>query len=119
MIVRLSYNKMLQRLQLLVCGSGKRGMTMRLVDADALIENMEDHVTTMSVCLTTIEAQAKTEMKKTCIADVKSAPTVDAIPVEWLVNLKNEYAREGHEQAEGDLIHLLLMWRDEQEAQDG
>lgn len=47
---------------------------------------------------------------------VNAAPTVDAIPVEWLVNLKNEYAREGHEQAEGDLINLLLMWQKEQEA---
>ena len=46
-------------------------------------------------------------------------PTVDAIPVEWLVNLKNEYAREGREQAEGDLLNLLLMWQKEQEAQDG
>ena len=45
-------------------------------------------------------------------------PTVDAIPVEWLVNLKNEYAREGREQAEGDLMNLLLMWQKEQEAQD-
>lgn len=50
---------------------------------------------------------------------VENAPTIDAIPVEWLVNLKNEYAREGHEQAEGDLMNLLLMWQKEQEAQDG
>lgn len=57
---------------------------MRLVDADALIENMEGHVTTMSVCLTTIEARAKSEMKRTCISDVANAPTIDAIPVEWL-----------------------------------
>lgn len=43
-------------------------------------------------------------------------PTIYAIPVEWIVNLKNEYAREGHEQAEGDLINLILMWHKEQEA---
>lgn len=43
----------------------------------------------------------------------------NAIHVEWLVNLKNEYAREGHEQAEGDLMNLLLMWQKEQEAKDG
>ena len=49
---------------------------------------------------------------------VEDAPTIPAIPVEWLVNLKNEYAREGREQAEGDLMNLLLMWQKEQEAQD-
>lgn len=53
------------------------------------------------------------------IIAVGEVNAVDAIPVEWLVNLKNEYAREGHEQAEGDLMNLLLMWRKEQEAQDG
>lgn len=50
---------------------------------------------------------------------VEDVNAIDAIPVEWLVNLKNEYAREGHEQAEGDLMNLLLMWRKEREAQDG
>jgi hypothetical protein len=47
---------------------------------------------------------------------IEALPAVDAVPVEWLVNLKNEYAREGREQAEGDLMNLLLMWQKEQEA---
>ena len=47
---------------------------------------------------------------------IATAPKVDAIPVEWILNLKNEYAREGREQAEGDLMNLLLMWQKEQEA---
>lgn len=53
----------------------------------------------------------------TTLTRIEELPAVDAIPVEWLVNLKNEYAREGREQAEGDLMNLLLMWQKEQEAQ--
>lgn len=59
----------------------------RLIDAYALIDNMEGHVTTMSVCSTTIEARAKSEMKRTCISDVANAPTIPAIPVEWLEHM--------------------------------
>ncbi len=88
---------------------------MRLIDADALIENMEMYVTTMSVCSTTIEARAKGEMKRTCIADAANAPTIDAIPVEWL----KEQAKDNYDYS-GTLIRgLLSEWQKEQEAQDG
>ena len=76
---------------------------MRLVDADAF----------------PIVARGKNHHRKYVFADITDAPTIPAIPVEWLVNLKNEYAREGREQAEGDLMNLLLIWQKEQEAQDG
>lgn len=85
---------------------------MRLVDADALIDNMEGHVTNMSVCSTTIEARAKGEMKRTCISDVANAPTIDAIPVEWL----KEQAKDNYDYS-GTLIRgLLSEWQKEQEA---
>ena len=66
-----------------------------------------------------IVARGKNHHRKYVFADITDAPTIPAIPVEWLVNLKNEYAREGREQAEGDLMNLLLIWQKEQEAQDG
>ena len=89
---------------------------MRLIDADALIETMESHVTTMSVCSTTIEARAKGEMKRTCIADVANAPTIDAIPVEWL----EDHDSEGNEYGRRyiTVIEALSMWQQEQEAHD-
>ena len=86
---------------------------MRPIDADALIQDMEMHVTTMSVCLTTIEARAKTEMKRTCISDVANAPTIDAIPVEWIeTQIANEKrAPLFRRYAET----LLTIWQNEQE----
>ena len=84
----------------------------RLIDADALIETMEFHVTTMSVCSTTIEARAKGEMKRTCIADVANALTIDAIPVEWLRKWPKDL-REG-----AYVRDILMDWQKEQEAHD-
>ena len=75
---------------------------MRLVDADALKTDLTRFYDNEVTAKRLIDEQ----------------PTIPAIPVEWLVNLKNEYAREGREQAEGDLMNLLLMWRKKQEAQD-
>ena len=94
---------------------------MRFVDADALIETMEGHVTTMSVCSTMIEARAKGQMKQTCIADVANAPTVDVIPVEWLRKYTAVgVAPTGDRLTEGDerlAIHRILNeWKKEQEA---
>lgn len=76
---------------------------MRLIDADALKGKTEAH-------------GAKIAYVVSFLWDIDDAPTIDAIPVKWLVNLKAEYAREGREQAEGDLMNLLLMWKKEQEA---
>ena len=90
---------------------------VRLIDADALIDNMEGHVTTMSVCSTTIEARAKGEMKRTCIADVANAPTIDAIPVEWLKKVRKDDRLTIDDVETIDLI--LTWWQKEQEAQDG
>lgn len=88
---------------------------MRLIEADALIDTMEGHVTTMSVCSTTIEARAKGEMKRTCIADVANAPTIDAIPVEWLKAHKLEYL-EDWGVVPVSVGQALTMWQKEQEA---
>ncbi len=89
-------------------------MMGRLIDADALIETMEFHVTTMSVCSTTIEARAKGEMKRTCIADVANAPTIDAIPVEWLKKMRDDDRLTIDDVETIDLI--LAWWQKEKEA---
>lgn len=89
---------------------------MRFVDADALIETMEGHVTTMSVCSTMIEARAKGQMKQTCIADVANAPTIDAIPVVWLKGIRDIMHRSSSPAA-GDMLNRVIeMWQKEQEA---
>lgn len=90
---------------------------MRLIDADALIETMEFHVTTMSVCSTTIEARAKGEMKRTCIADVANAPTIPSIPVEWMRDKMRGYASSLKSTETAALVMVMQMWQKEQEAQ--
>lgn len=87
---------------------------MRLIEADALIDTMEGHVTTMSVCSTTIEARAKGEMKRTCIADVANAPTIDAIPVEWLDDRANDHERAPLFRRYAQMLYE--EWQKEQEA---
>ena len=87
---------------------------MRLIDADALKETMEFHVTTMSVCSTTIEARAKGEMKRTCIADVANAPTIDAIPVEWLRKVMMNDVNDSN--SSNAAFQILELWQQEQEA---
>lgn len=87
---------------------------MRLIDADVLIDNMENHITTMSVCSTTIEARAKGEMKRTCIADAANAPTIDAIPVEWLIDRANDSKRAPLYRRYAQMLYD--EWRKEQEA---
>lgn len=58
-------------------------MGMRLIDADALCEVIEDHVTTVSVCPSVDWAMGKSQFKKMCLEDIKNASTVtvDAEPV--------------------------------------
>ena len=57
----------------------------KLIDADALREEVEFHVTTVSVCATAEEARGMTRFKKLCLEDIDNAPAVDAIPVEWML----------------------------------
>lgn len=49
---------------------------MRLIDADTLREQVESHVTTVSVCLSVDESRGKYEMKEECLSDIDNAPTV-------------------------------------------
>ena len=63
---------------------------MRLIDADAIKETIEFHPTSVSVCMTVAEAKGQTEFKNRCLDDIDNAPTIDAIPVDWL---KQQYQK--------------------------
>jgi len=88
---------------------------MRLIDAYALIDNMEGHVTTMSVCSTTIEARAKSEMKRTCISDVANATTIDAIPMWWITEKFLDVMNKDKELSKAVWL-VRKAWTEEQEA---
>lgn len=49
---------------------------MRIIDADALREAVESHVTSVSVCATAEQARGRTDFKKLCLKDIDEAPTV-------------------------------------------
>ena len=97
---------------------------MRLIDADAYAAEMRKRQDACNKWKSEqnkgSEMYARAEQAFVTFVEawvtLENQPTISAIPVEWLVNLKNEYAREGREQAEGDLMNLLLMWQKEQEA---
>ena len=94
---------------------------MRLIDADALKEEIEFHPTSVSVCMTLAEAKGQTYFKNRCLEDIDNAPTVDAIPVEWLRRYtavgaapSGERLTEGKERL---VVHRILNdWQKEQEA---
>jgi hypothetical protein len=78
---------------------------MRLIDADAL----------------PIVTRGKNNHRQYVFADITDAPTIDAIPVEWL----NERHRKCCEEGDTDLMDAITVlcneyhvWQKEQEAQD-
>jgi len=52
-----------------------------------------------------------------CVEDmIENAPTIDAIPVEWLRERKHWAAIDGDHWAENIISYLLEAWQKEQEA---
>ena len=86
----------------------------RLIDANALRDRIEDHVTTVSACCTSQEAYGRTQMKTLALRDVDKAPTVDAIPIEWLRNI--EVVAEMAIDDRMFVEWLITEWQKEQEA---
>jgi len=87
----------------------------RLIDANALHDTVEWHVTSVSVCMTAEQAKGQTDFKRRCLEDIDNAPTINAIPVEWLKaqNTSTEY----YKTVQGQAVELVLeLWQKEQEA---
>jgi len=74
---------------------------VRLIDADAL----------------PIVARGKNHHRKYVFADITDAPTIDAIPVEWLREFDLYYA--GISDGTKYMNELVEAWQKGQEAQDG
>lgn len=76
---------------------------MRLIDADALIDKVE-----------TARKKAKTLTGMDFVMVTKDMPTIDAIPVEWIMKWSNKRYRET--QRDVSIIDVLEAWQKEQEA---
>ena len=86
---------------------------MRLIDADALYEEVADHVTSVSVCATAQQAIGQTDFKWRCLEDIHNAPTIDAIPVEWL---RSKKVKTYNWYKWWTIDGLIEAWQKEQEA---
>ena len=84
---------------------------MRLVDADALNKELQQRVGSPT--------EDKLYEVNLCIID---APTIDAIPVEWLIKRRDIYLKSYHAGHECDLHTAAILndlikdWRKEQKA---
>ena len=82
---------------------------MRLIDADLLCTHIENEFD--GVCVYDVSGN---EAAREFCDMVDIAPTIDAIPVEWLEE-KRKYASDGDSLDVG-IAEVLDMWEKEQEA---
>ena len=94
--------------------TGIGGENVRPIDADALREEVEFHPTSVSVCMTVEEAKGQTYFKNRCLEDIDNAPTVPAIPVEWLNDRAKDITRAPLYRRYAQMI--IDEWQKEQEA---
>ena len=104
---------------------------MRLIDVDVLIENLEYDVELDARALDDADlliginrdlAQFDKDCKQNAVDMLKKAPTVDAIPVEWLSKLADECAKDEdpYVQINGLLINVVInRWEERIEETDG
>jgi hypothetical protein len=87
---------------------------MRLIDADALSENLDKRRT-----YEVMNGRNKVYGKgvRDAMNDVDAAPTIDAIPMEWIEDMLREWHKnKAPFEAIGAVSGMLVMWRKEQEA---
>ena len=76
------------------------GEGVRLIDADAL----------------PIVTRGKNHHRKYVFADITDAPTILAIPMEWMRDKMRGYASSLKSTETAALVTVMQMWEDEQEA---
>jgi hypothetical protein len=87
---------------------------MRIGDLDALYDKVSDHVTSVSVCATVQQAIGQTDFKQRCLEDIHNAPTIDAIPMGWLIDRANDPERAPLYRRYAQMLYE--EWQKEQEA---
>ena len=83
---------------------------MRLIDADKLeLKHFVQRVTEQPI---SYEGTQPVYANYDIIAyDVDNAPTVEAIPIEWLLN----HLEVGNKEQNDTIYHLIELWREENE----
>ena len=94
---------------------------MRLIDADALLRS---HCSALDGKYESCEECLKPPYGCCCLEikgeDIHNAPTIDAIPVDWIEDMLREWHNnKAPFEAIGAVSGMLVRWYKEQEAQDG
>lgn len=91
---------------------------MRLIDADALLRS---HCSALDGKYESCEECLKPPYGCCCLEikgeGIHNAPTIDAIPVEWLRDKMRGYASSLKSTETAALVMVMQMWQKEQEAQ--
>ena len=70
--------------------------------------------------MTVAEAKGQTKFKNRCLDDIDNAPTIEAIPVEWLKEHDDEDIRDIDGNSYGrrriTVVEALSKWQKEQKA---
>lgn len=102
----------------------------RLIDADALIEDLKYDVELDTRALDDADlllgmnrelVQFDKDCKENAIHLLKDAPTVDAIPVNWLSNLAKEYEESDNQFFRMDscvIEDLIKRWKEQEKNND-
>lgn len=97
---------------------------MRLIDADALIENLEYDAELDTRALDDADlllgrdrelVQFDKDCKQNTIDILKNAPTVDAVPVQWLYDLAEKKEEEKDTKLSLMIKGVVALWHMEQE----
>lgn len=97
---------------------------MRLIDADTLIEDLEYDIeldtralddTDLLLGIDRENAQFDKDCKQNAIDMLKKAPTVDAIPIDWIEKWLERYSYRNYRR---EIIEFMVTeWKHEQEKQ--
>lgn len=90
----------------------------RLIDADALQQHFTDMQRYERCACNFTDDGGEPATEWYCVEDVlENAPTIDAIPVEWIENMLKEWLKSSASfETCGAISAMLVRWQKEQEA---
>ena len=91
------------------------GEDVRLIDGDALFAVVKGHHDLYNGATNPTD-KARRDENLQVMCDITDAPTIDAIPVEWMRDKMRGYASRLKSRELDALVTVLTMWQKEQEA---
>lgn len=89
----------------------------RMIDADALFAVVKGHHDLYKGAINPADKARRDECLQ-MMCDITDAPTIDAIPVEWLEDKELDYRTIGDKMFNNAFAVVIGEWQKEQEGQD-